>query len=90
MVRTLERACFDYILLKDSSHIGESFGGSRDIYLKNGIFVPKFDPSVLASLMTQVTSRIGVVPTFGTCANHPYLLARLMATLDQVSAGRIG
>jgi FMN-dependent oxidoreductase (nitrilotriacetate monooxygenase family) len=90
MARTLERACFDYILLEDSSHIGESFGGSRDIYLKNGIFVPKFDPSVLAALMTQVTSRLGIVATFGTYAYHPYLLARLMATLDQVSAGRIG
>jgi FMN-dependent oxidoreductase (nitrilotriacetate monooxygenase family) len=90
MARTLERACFDYILLEDSSHVGESFGGSRDIYLKNGIFVPKFDPSVLAALMTQVTSRIGIVPTFGTYAYHSYLLARLMATLDQVSAGRIG
>ncbi len=40
--------------------------------------------------MTQVTSRIGIVPTFGTYAYHPYLLARLMATLDQVSAGRAG
>jgi FMN-dependent oxidoreductase (nitrilotriacetate monooxygenase family) len=90
MARTLERACFDYILMEDSSHIGESFGGSREIYLKNGIFVPKQDPSVLASLMTQVTSRIGIVATFGTYAYHPYLLARLLATLDQVSAGRIG
>jgi FMN-dependent oxidoreductase (nitrilotriacetate monooxygenase family) len=90
MARALERACFDYILIEDSSHVGESFGGSREIYLKNGIFVPKLDPSVLASLMTQVTSRIGIVPTFGTYAYHPYLLARLVATLDQVSAGRIG
>ena len=40
--------------------------------------------------MTQVTSRIGIVPTFGTYAYHPYLLARLVATLDQVSGGRIG
>ncbi len=40
--------------------------------------------------MTQVTSRIGIVPTFGTYAYPPYLLARLVATLDQVSAGRAG
>src|SRR5471032_3570571 len=40
--------------------------------------------------MTQVTSRIGIVPTFGTYVYHPYLLARLVATLDQVSEGRIG
>ena len=87
MARSLERACFDYILLEDSSYVGESFGGSTEIYLKNGIAVPRQDPSVVAALMTQVTSRIGIVPTFGTYAYQPYLLARLMATLDQVSAG---
>ncbi len=90
MARSLERACFDYILLEDSSYVGESFGSSNEIYLKNGLSVPRQDPSVVAALMTQVTSRIGIVPTFGTYAYHPYLLARLIATLDQVSAGRIG
>ncbi len=90
MARSLERACFDYILLEDSSYVGESFGGSTEIYLKKAIAVPRQDPSVVAALMTQVTSRIGIVPTFGTYAYHPYLLARLMATLDQVSGGRAG
>jgi FMN-dependent oxidoreductase (nitrilotriacetate monooxygenase family) len=90
MARALERACFDYILLEDSSYVGESFGGSTEMYLKNGLSVPRQDPSVIAALMSQVTSRIGIVPTFGTYAYHPYLLARLVATLDQVSAGRIG
>lgn len=90
MARSLERACFDYILLEDSSYVGESFDGSTDIYLRNGIAVPRQDPSVVAALMSQVTSRIGIVPTFGTYAYHPYLLARLVATLDQVSAGRAG
>ena len=44
MARTLERACFDYILLEDSSYVGESFGGSTEIYLKNAIAVPRQDP----------------------------------------------
>lgn len=90
MARALERACFDYILLEDSSYVGESFGSSTEIYLKHGIAVPRQDPSVISALMTQVTSHIGIVPTFGTYAYHPYLLARLVATLDQVSGGRIG
>ena len=90
MARALERACFDYILLEDSSYVGESFNGSNEVYLKHGLSVPRQDPSVVAALMTQVTSRIGIVPTFGTFAYPPYLLARLVATLDQVSAGRIG
>ena len=90
MARSLERACFDYILLEDSSYVGESFNGSTEVYLKHGLSVPRQDPSVVAALMTQVTSRIGIVPTFGTFAYPPYLLARLVATLDQVSAGRMG
>jgi FMN-dependent oxidoreductase (nitrilotriacetate monooxygenase family) len=90
MARSLERACFDYLLLEDSSYVGESWGGSTELYLKFGIAVPRQDPSVVASLMSQATARIGIVPTFGTFAYPPYLLARLIATLDQVSQGRIG
>src|SRR5271166_97271 len=90
VARALERACFDYVLLEDSSYVGESWAGSTEIYLKHGIAVPRQDPSVVASLMMAATSRIGIVPTFGTYAYPPYLLARLMATLDQVSAGRAG
>jgi FMN-dependent oxidoreductase (nitrilotriacetate monooxygenase family) len=90
LARSLERACFDYVLIEDSSYVGESWGGSTELYLKHAIAVPRQDPSVVASLMTQATSRIGIVPTFGTYAYPPYLLARLVATLDQVSEGRIG
>jgi FMN-dependent oxidoreductase (nitrilotriacetate monooxygenase family) len=90
MTRSLERACFDYVLIEDSSYIGESFGASRDIYLRNALSVPRQDPSVLASILTQHTNRIGIVPTFATFAYPPYLLARLVASLDQVSSGRIG
>ena len=90
VAQALERACFDYILLEDSSYVGESYGNSREIYLHHAIGVPRQDPSVVASLMCAVTDRIGIVPTFATFAYHPYLLARLMATLDQVSAGRAG
>ena len=90
IARALERACFDYILLEDSSYIGESYGGSREAYLHNGLSVPRQDPSVVATLLAAATSRIGIVPTFATFAYPPYLLARLIASLDQVSAGRIG
>jgi hypothetical protein len=37
--------------------------------------------------MAAATSRIGIVPTF---AHPPYLLARMMASLDQIASGRIG
>ncbi len=90
MARALERACFDYLLIEDSSYVGESYGSSRDIYLRSALSVPRQDPSVVASILTQATTRIGIVPTFATFAYPPYLVARLVASLDQVSDGRIG
>jgi FMN-dependent oxidoreductase (nitrilotriacetate monooxygenase family) len=90
LAHSLERAGFDYILLEDSSFVPDGYGGTSEAYLKNATMVPKGDPAVLASLLTQATSHLGVVPTLSTSEYPPYLLARLVATLDQVSNGRSG
>src|SRR5258708_2332013 len=90
LARSIERACFDYLLLEDSIYIGQNWQNSRDIFLKNGMSVPRQEPSVIASLMVAATSRLGIVPTLSTFAYHPYLVARIVGTLDQVSAGRGG
>jgi FMN-dependent oxidoreductase (nitrilotriacetate monooxygenase family) len=90
LAQQLERAKFDYLLLEDASYIGEAFNNSRDIYLRNGLSCPRQEPSVVATLMAAATSRIGIVPTLAIFTHHPYLLARLVGTLDQVSGGRIG
>jgi FMN-dependent oxidoreductase (nitrilotriacetate monooxygenase family) len=90
MARMLEAACFDYILIEDSSYVGESYGGSTEIYLKHGLAVPRQDPAITATLMMAATKRIGIVPTFATFTHPPYLLARMMASMDQISSGRAG
>ncbi|GAA2234274.1 NtaA/DmoA family FMN-dependent monooxygenase [Herbiconiux moechotypicola] len=90
VARTLERARFDYVLIEDSSYVADVWGGSMKIYLENAIATPRQDPAVVANLMLQATSRIGIVPTLATFAYPPYILARLVGTLDQVSNGRAG
>jgi FMN-dependent oxidoreductase (nitrilotriacetate monooxygenase family) len=90
LARSMERACFDYMLIEDSIYIGETWADSREIYLKNGMSVPRQEPSVVATLMAAATSRLGIVPTLSTFAYPPYLAARILGTLDQVSSGRIG
>ena len=45
---------------------------------------------MVATLMAAATSRLGIVPTLSTFAYHPYLTARIIGTLDQVSDGRAG
>ena len=90
LARALERACFDYILLEDSIYTGQNWQNSRDIFLKNGMSVPRQEPSVVAAMMCAVTRHLGIVPTLSTFAYHPYLTARITGTLDQVSSGRAG
>jgi FMN-dependent oxidoreductase (nitrilotriacetate monooxygenase family) len=90
MARSLERACFDYFILEDSSFVPDAWQGKHDFYLENAYAVPKFDPSVLASILTQNTSRLGIVTTLAITEYPPYLLARLVSTMDHVSRGRAG
>jgi FMN-dependent oxidoreductase (nitrilotriacetate monooxygenase family) len=90
LARAIERACFDYLLIEDSIYIGQNWQNSRDMFLKNGMSVPRQEPSVVASLMMAATSRLGIVPTLSTFAYHPYLTARIIGTLDQISGGRAG
>jgi FMN-dependent oxidoreductase (nitrilotriacetate monooxygenase family) len=90
LARSLERACFDYLLLEDSSFVPDNYGGSMDFYLKRAMRAPKNDPLPLAPLISQATRHLGIVPTISTSFYPPYLLARLIATLDVMSHGRMG
>lgn len=88
--RELERACFDYILIEDNAFVADTYGGAMDIYLQSGLSVPRREPLMVAPYMLQATRHIGVVPTISTFAYHPYLLARMVGSLDQLSQGRAG
>lgn len=89
-IRALERACFDYLIIEDSAYVPDGYENSMRYYLHNARAVPKHDPAVLATVMLSATRRIGVVPTLAVTEYQPYQLARLVATLDNLSAGRAG
>ena len=90
MARTLERACFDYIMIEDKLMVSETYGGSREAGLKSGIMAPKHDPAPLAVAMGMATSRLGVVATMSTLGYPPFLMARLSSTIDSLTKGRFG
>jgi FMN-dependent oxidoreductase (nitrilotriacetate monooxygenase family) len=90
MARDLERGCFDYFMLEDSNYIPDIYGGSMDVYLKYGRRAPKHDPAALAGIISQVTTRLGIIATIATTESTPFQVARLMSTLDHISSGRIG
>ena len=88
--RALERACFDLIILEDTSAVPYTYQGSMDYYLKNAAMTPKFDPVLLTPYLAAATKHIGLAPTMTTTFYPPWLLARSLSTMDHYSSGRIG
>src|SRR3954468_16956810 len=90
LAKGMERACFDYMIIEDSSNIPYTYKGSHDTYLKYAASTPKLDPPVLVPYLAQATTHLGLVPTLSVSEYPPYLLARLINSLDHVTEGRIG
>jgi len=90
LAAALERACFDYLLVEDTSMIEDAYGGSMETTLKYGLLGPKNDPVPLIPMLTQNTQHIGVAVTLSTSFYHPYMAARTMTTLDHLTEGRVG
>jgi FMN-dependent oxidoreductase (nitrilotriacetate monooxygenase family) len=89
MAKSLERACFDYMIIEDKLMVADAYGGTMASTLNHAV-APKHDPVPLAVLVAQATARLGVVPTMSTSFYPPFLLARLCATVDHISKGRLG
>jgi FMN-dependent oxidoreductase (nitrilotriacetate monooxygenase family) len=90
LARALERACFDYMIIEDGSFVADAYKGSPEWYLHNAYSVPKSDPVPLVPLLAYFTKRLGIVPTVTTSFYPPFLAARLGATLDHLTHGRVG
>ena len=90
MAQTLERACFDYIMIEDKLMVSETYGGSREKGLRGGVMAPKHDPAPLAVAMGMATRHLGVIATMSTLAYPPFLMARLASTIDSLTRGRFG
>ena len=90
LARGMDRACFDYMIIEDSSMLPYTYKGNHDTYLQYGASSPKLDPAVLVPYLAQATKHLGLVPTLSTSEYPPFLLARLVNTLDHTTEGRIG
>lgn len=70
--------------------INDSYEGHSGTTLRRAAGAPKNDPMPLVPLIARGTSRIGVVVTVTTSFYPPFLAARLGATLDHLTHGRVG
>jgi FMN-dependent oxidoreductase (nitrilotriacetate monooxygenase family) len=88
--RALERACFDVLILEDTSAVPYTYKGSMDYYLRTATMTPKLDPVILTPYLASATQRLGLAVTMTTTFYPPWLLARSLSTMDHYSDGRIG
>lgn len=90
LAQALDRACFDYMMIEDGSLVPDVYGGSHDVNLRHAVNAPKADPMPLVPLLGHVTKGLGIIATMTTAFYPPYLGARLAATLDHLTHGRVG
>ncbi|MFT4262800.1 MAG: NtaA/DmoA family FMN-dependent monooxygenase [Nocardioides sp.] len=90
LIKQMERAGFDFIMFEDSTYVGEHYGGSTEVSLKHPLGVPKMDPFPLLPILARETKHIGLIATGSSTFYPPYILARVMATMDHLTGGRVG
>jgi FMN-dependent oxidoreductase (nitrilotriacetate monooxygenase family) len=90
VVRQLDRAGFDFVLLEDKLMVPDTYGGTFEAELRHAVHAPKLDPAPLVPMLAAVTQHLGFIVTMSTSFYPPYLLARLMSTLDHLTGGRAG
>ena len=89
IARMCESVFMDMVLFADIPAVPTAFGGSNDHYVKYGQEV-HLDPAPILAMMGGVTRHLGLGATLSTSLYPPFLLARMMGTLDHLTAGLYG
>ncbi|MEE2759918.1 MAG: LLM class flavin-dependent oxidoreductase [Pseudomonadota bacterium] len=87
LARKGEAACFDFLFTADTNAV---FYGDEITEWSRTTQALRLEPLTLLSALAAVTERIGLVCTATTTYLEPFHVARLFASLDQISHGRAG
>lgn len=88
IARILERGKFDGAFFADVAGT-PMVNGSMDDTIELGVAWPRHDPIPMVAAMSAVTQNLGFVTTMSMTYNHPFHTARMMASLDHVTRGRV-
>ncbi len=83
LARTAERGKFDFFFLAEGLRLREHNGRIHDLDV-----VGRPESLTVLNALAAVTDRLGLAATVNATFNEPYELARRIATLDHLSAGR--
>ncbi|MFB6528570.1 MULTISPECIES: NtaA/DmoA family FMN-dependent monooxygenase [unclassified Streptomyces] len=83
LARTAERGLFDFFFLAEGLRLREHNGRIHDLDV-----VGRPESITVLNALAAVTDRLGLAGTVNATFNEPYELARRLASLDHLSAGR--
>lgn len=90
LAELLEDGGFTGMFFADAYNVANNYQGSIDPTVRRGEQLPENDPLPLLSAVAAVTERIGLVTTASTSLYPPYLLAKKLSTIDDLTDGRVG
>ncbi|GAA3102048.1 NtaA/DmoA family FMN-dependent monooxygenase [Streptomyces echinatus] len=85
LAHTAERGLFDFLLLDEEPPLPEHRGRLHELDPVGGP-----EPVAVLNALAEVTTGLGLAATVDAAVGEPYDLARRLATLDHLSAGRAG
>jgi len=90
IARVLEAGKFQLAFFDDRLGMPEYHGGAYQDAVAHGIRCVKMDPIGCMMPMIAATERLGLGATMSTTYYEPFHVARMFATLDHMSKGRVG
>jgi alkanesulfonate monooxygenase len=85
--RAMERGKLDMLFIADGTGVG---GTDALDTLSYSSRIDRLDPTTILSALSMTTINLGLVATMSTTFNEPFNIARTIASLDHISAGRAG
>jgi FMN-dependent oxidoreductase (nitrilotriacetate monooxygenase family) len=89
IARVLEAGCFDALFFADILGLYDIYDGRLDTIVGRGGQICLLDPAMVLPIMARATRHIGLGLTYSSTFNHPYQIARMLASLDHLSGGRV-
>jgi FMN-dependent oxidoreductase (nitrilotriacetate monooxygenase family) len=88
--QVLEEGLFDAVFFADVAGLYDYHEKSYRSILESGGQNYLLDPIPILSMLAQSTKHLGLATTISSSFVHPYHAARVLGTLDHLSAGRAG
>ncbi|MEE6210495.1 NtaA/DmoA family FMN-dependent monooxygenase [Salarchaeum sp. III] len=89
LARRLDGA-FSALFFADAYNVANTYEDSIRPTVRHGEQLPENDPLPLLSALAAATDTLGLVTTASTSFYPPYLLAKKLSTIDDLTDGRLG